>query len=261
VIRAATQGDPSRPTKSGDKPCPLPRGRGVTSSTGGHDASAVGTLELPGPVTCREAIGDLPRITGHLSGRKQPLRPKFDKLVQYPIRAGKLAHFAEVMRNWPGFENRKGLWDHVVRRLPRDIDTFREMPNGGEYPAAHATAMAIWRRQITVEEFVAGRSMTSREKEELKRAIVPPYTLDSFPNRWWKLRKDYPSRTLMAHIGKDTYSHIHYDSSQARVISIREAARLQSFPDGFRFCGSMNAAYRQIGNAVPPLWPMPYARV
>jgi DNA (cytosine-5)-methyltransferase 1 len=75
----------------------------------------------------------------------------------------------------------------------------------------------------------------------------------NFPNRWWKLKKDYPSRTLMAHIGKDTYSHIHYDSGQARVISVREAARLQSFPDGFRFCGAMNSAYRQIGNAVPPL--------
>ena len=57
----------------------------------------------------------------------------------------------------------------------------------------------------------------------------------------------------MAHIGKDTYSHIHYDSAQARVISVREAARLQSFPDGFTFAGTMNPAYRQIGNAVPPI--------
>ena len=41
--------------------------------------------------------------------------------------------------------------------------------------------------------------------------------------------------------------------AQARVISVREAARLQTFPDGFRFCGTMNPAFRQIGNAVPPL--------
>jgi DNA (cytosine-5)-methyltransferase 1 len=54
-------------------------------------------------------------------------------------------------------------------------------------------------------------------------------------------------------LGKDGYSHIHYDSSQARTISVREAARLQSFPDGFKFCGTMNPAFRQIGNAVPPL--------
>src|SRR5580698_3901844 len=65
--------------------------------------------------------------------------------------------------------------------------------------------------------------------------------------------RDYPARTLMAHLGKDSYSHIHYDSDQARTISVREAARLQSFPDGFTFHGTMNPAFRQIGNAVPPL--------
>jgi DNA (cytosine-5)-methyltransferase 1 len=67
------------------------------------------------------------------------------------------------------------------------------------------------------------------------------------------MEPDKPARTLMAHLGKDGYSHIHYDSSQARTISVREAARLQSFPDGFEFCGTMNPAFRQIGNAVPPL--------
>nr|WP_278045735.1 DNA cytosine methyltransferase [Rhodocyclus gracilis] len=65
--------------------------------------------------------------------------------------------------------------------------------------------------------------------------------------------RDQPARTLLAHLGKDSYSHIHYDSAQARTISVREAARLQSFPDGFRFSGTMNPAFRQIGNAVPPL--------
>jgi len=64
----------------------------------------------------------------------------------------------------------------------------------------------------------------------------------------------------MAHIGKDTYSHIHYDSNQARVISVREAARLQSFPDGFLFSGTMNPAFRQIGNAVPPIMAREIAR-
>ena len=83
--------------------------------------------------------------------------------------------------------------------------------------------------------------------------MIPPYDPGKFPNKWRKLEADLPSRTLMAHIGKDTYSHIHYDSQQARTISVREAARLQSFPDGFEFAGTMNPAFRQIGNAVPPL--------
>src|SRR3954454_22345587 len=93
----------------------------------------------------------------------------------------------------------------------------------------------------------------SAEYERLKDSIVPPYDASKFPNKWRKMWRDQPARTLMAHLGKDSYSHIHYDSEQARTISVREAARLQSFPDGFVFCGTMNPAFRQIGNAVPPV--------
>ena len=82
---------------------------------------------------------------------------------------------------------------------------------------------------------------------------MPPYRDDGFPDKWRKLIPDQPSWTVTAHLGRDTYSHIHYDSSQARTISVREAARLQSFPDGFEYCGAMNAAFGQIGNAVPPV--------
>jgi len=66
------------------------------------------------------------------------------------------------MRNWQGFENSKGVRDHVIRHLPRDIDTFREMANGAEYPAAHATA--IWRRRVAVEEFLKERRLSAREE-------------------------------------------------------------------------------------------------
>ena len=64
----------------------------------------------------------------------------------------------------------------------------------------------------------------------------------------------------MAHMSKDTYSHIHYDSAQARVITPREAARLQSFPDGFVFEGPMGQAFKQIGNSVPPIMAHALAR-
>ena len=82
---------------------------------------------------------------------------------------------------------------------------------------------------------------------------VPPYRNDAFHDKWRKLIANEPSWTLTAHLSKDTYSHIHYDSRQARTISVREAARLQSFPDGVEFAGNFGEQYRQIGNAVPPL--------
>lgn len=212
-----------------------------------------GSPRLPGPVGCKEAIGDLPAITSHLEGGLRRGARRLDQFTPYTAHGRALSRYTRLMRSWPGFESRSGVWDHVIRCLPRDGQTFREMAHGSEYPAAHATAMAIWERRVRETEIRTRRRLSAQEREALKRAVVPPYPLGSFPNRWWKLRPDFPSRTLMAHLGKDTYSHIHYDSAQARVISVREAARLQSFPDGFRFCGTMNPAYRQIGNAVPPL--------
>lgn len=212
-----------------------------------------GSPRLPLPVSCAEALGDLPPITLHLEGRLKRGARRFDHCMPYVQNGRDVGGYARVMRRWPGFEAGNGVCDHVIRYLPRDIATFAEMPSGAEYPEAHATAVAIWERRVSAEEKRIRRKLSHFEREQLRKDIVPPYPLGSFPNRWWKLLPDFPSRTLMAHLGKDTYSHIHYDSAQARVISVREAARLQSFPDGFRFCGTMNPAYRQIGNAVPPL--------
>ncbi|MEQ1670159.1 MAG: DNA cytosine methyltransferase, partial [Hyphomicrobium sp.] len=221
-------------------------------SGGGFVHADLGDRNLPGPVTCEDALGDLPPITLHLEGKLKRGARRFDELIKYQAKR-KISAYGRKMRSWPGFESTEGLWDHVLRCLPRDTDTFREMPNGAEYPAAHKTATAIWERRVREAEQKAGRKLSQADKDRMHKEIVPPYPVGSFPNRWWKLKSDWPSRTLMAHIGKDTYSHIHYDSAQARVISVREAARLQSFPDGFLFCGTMNPAFRQIGNAVPPV--------
>ncbi len=207
----------------------------------------------PFAVTASQAIGDLPPITLHLEGKLKRGARRFNELIPYdPSRP--LSDYARRMRTWPGFKNDRGVLDHVIRYLPRDGDIFRHMPCGAEYPEAHRVAVELFEKECRRREQKLGKKLKPAEREELRDAMVPPYPVGSFPNRWWKLRPDFPSRTLLAHIGKDTYSHIHYDSAQARVISVREAARLQSFPDGFRFSGTMNPAFRQIGNAVPPLF-------
>lgn len=71
-------------------------------------------------------------------------------------------------------------------------------------------------------------------------------------HRYHVLEPDQPSTTIIAHLYKDGNRFIHYDSKQARTITPREAARLQSFPDDFIFIGSQGNAYEMIGNAVPP---------
>lgn len=71
-------------------------------------------------------------------------------------------------------------------------------------------------------------------------------------HRYHVLEADKPSTTIIAHLYKDGNRFIHYDSKQARSITVREAARLQSFDDDFDFVGSRGNAYQMIGNAVPP---------
>jgi DNA (cytosine-5)-methyltransferase 1 len=135
------------------------------------------------------------------------------------------------------------------------------MKPGDQYPEAHQAGCKLFKERVAE---LAKRGIVlepgSEQYESLRRRTVPPYDPSKFPNKWRKMESDMPARTLMAHIGKDTYSHIHYDSGQARTISVREAARLQSFPDGFKFSGTMNPAFRQIGNAVPPLMAAALAR-
>ncbi|GLV23883.1 DNA cytosine methyltransferase [Sphingobium sp. TomTYG45] len=208
--------------------------------------------ELPRAVGVRAALGDLPRIAEHRTDPRALRRRKLDDVLPYRERKGGPSDYAQLMRQWPGFATDNGTGGHLVRITPRDFPIFRSLPHGADYPQARQLAESMFRAAADAKG-LTGRDEGTEEWEALRQSIVPPYDPGKFPNKWWKLEPLKPSRTLTAHIGKDTYSHIHYDSYQSRTISVREAARLQSFPDGFRFSGAMNAAFRQIGNAVPPL--------
>lgn len=76
------------------------------------------------------------------------------------------------------------------------------------------------------------------------------YSTSSFPTKYYKIKSDSPSPTIVAHLRKDANSFIHPFNN--RGITPREAARLQSFPDNYRFLGSFGLQFEQIGNAVPP---------
>jgi len=135
----------------------------------------------------------------------------------YKTDSSKMSAFARKMRRGAA---RDVIFDHVCRtQNDQDLEAFRTLREGGRYVDL---------------------------PKRLKR-----YRDDIFKDKYKKLKWDAPSWTVTAHLSRDCYTHIH--PSQARTISVREAARLQSFPDCFYFAGGMGTKFQLIGNAVPPV--------
>lgn len=111
----------------------------------------------------------------------------------------------------------------------RDIDTFR-----------------------LLAEDIESRKFEYTSIEKIKELYTQLTGKKSNIHKYYVLRRDEPSNTIPAHLYKDGMRHIHPDSKQARSITVREAARLQTFDDDFVFTGSLGAQYKMIGNAVPP---------
>lgn len=224
---------------------------------GGEWEQDLGQLVVPASsqeattVTVRGALDDLPKLTDHLSST---LRPRGDFRRHMPHQSAPPSWYPALMRLWPGFPPSTGVEDHTIRRTPRDYETFRRMKPGDRFPDAIAIARTIRDEELVKLQAVGtAPDPGTQEWGEFEARYVPPYDEHDFPDKWRKLIPDRPSWTIPAHLAKDSYSHIHYDAAQARMISIREAARLQSFPDAFLFTGNIGDCFRQIGNAVPPL--------
>jgi DNA (cytosine-5)-methyltransferase 1 len=93
-----------------------------------------------------------------------------------------------------------------------------------------------------------------RSAEALKVLYTERTGKSSAVHKYHVIDPDYPSNLIPAHLYKDGLRHIHFDPQQARSITVREAARLQGFPDDYRFLGSQGDRYKMIGNAVPPVF-------
>lgn len=147
------------------------------------------------------------------------LTPFFPLDEQLKVNGKKVHHTyeSEIPNHFPRFHSK------------RDIDTFR----------------------LLAEDIESGRNQYT-SSEALKELYTKLTGKKSNVHKYHVLRWDQPSNTIPAHLYKDGLRHIHPDSKQARTLTVREAARLQTFPDNYKFISSAGDNYKMIGNAVPP---------
>jgi DNA (cytosine-5)-methyltransferase 1 len=150
----------------------------------------------------------------------------------------------EVLRKWLR-EGATGLTHHESRAHMRD-DLHRYLFG--------ATFAQIYHRSPDLRDF-------PRELYPAHRNVSLALQGKMFTDRFRVQLDDRPSTTITSHISKDGHYYIHYDPVQCRSLTVREAARLQTFPDNYFFEGTRTEQYHQIGNAVPPLLAMEIARV
>lgn len=127
--------------------------------------------------------------------------------------------------------------------------------NGVDFVTQHITRRHNERDleiySIAIDKWLNGKQRL--KYDELPHRLQTHKNVLAFLDRYKVVDPTGHSHTVVAHIAKDGHYYIYPDKKQVRSISVREAARIQSFPDDYFFEGGRTAAFKQIGNAVPPL--------
>jgi DNA (cytosine-5)-methyltransferase 1 len=184
---------------------------------------------LPGSEPVQKIIGELVEWKGPKTDTGAPFIPTSDETRE------------TVLDRWYHDPRLGGVIQHEARsHMPSDLARY-----------AYASAVA----QVTgaspkLEDWP--HQLLPKHRNVRHDEVAGKTTADGFHDRFKVQVWGKPSSTITSHISKDGHYFIHPDPMQCRSLTVREAARLQTFPDNYYFCGNRTERYHQVGNAVPP---------
>lgn len=230
------------------------------------------SLQPSAPATVRDAIGHLPRVRAGSSNKRtaeaewkaerdrlavevaKVVDPNVAKAIQKAIEGnrditdegGRLvaadSHSADTdLERWLQSDDDEGFLQHEPRgHMPSDLARYLYM----------SASAAELKRSPKIEEWP--QALLPAHRNVAFNADTGQAEASGFSDRFKVQVWHAPSSTVTSHIAKDGHYFIHPDAAQNRSLTVREAARLQTFSDDYFFCGNRTEVFTQIGNAVPP---------
>lgn len=217
------------------------------------DSSRFAPLAQSSPVSVEEIIGDMPKIRSGVSPRGLDDEETWLSALRLAATHAKVRLPANVR---PPELSTRPIAGYTPA-LNGDLGTWLRghgLPTLVQHESRHHMPLDLARYAYLA--FKAGQGQQPKvidlprllqpNHNNLQRPAVP------FADRFRVQRRNMPSTTVTSHIAKDGHYFIHHDPMQMRSLTVREAARLQTFPDDYFFMGGRTHQYHQVGNAVPP---------
>jgi DNA (cytosine-5)-methyltransferase 1 len=248
---------------------PQTRHRVILLGVRKHIKVVPGILQHMDAIGIAKVLSDLPRLRSKLSKQKDDI-DKWKKAIGGIIKKGVLTGVEKKIKTkiYQQISKIRAPFSGTGNEfIPYEDITIEYRPNwfadknlGG---ICNHTARGHMESDLMRYFFVSCYGNVKRRSpklEDFPRALLPAHENvieaiedKKFADRFRVQLSNKPSKTITSHISKDGHYYIHYDWSQCRSFTVREAARIQTFPDNYYFCGPRTSQFTQVGNAVPPL--------